>query len=248
MSGAPRTSHPPPLEEPPCRPPAPPGAARPPPSGRCCGTTPSCTRPTGASPGWPVTTTASSLGDFLRARGFLRDVEPSTAALRRPDARLGQNGSADPRVTDTGAVPIRIRRTHGTTLAALTSSRSSWFDLGVFAAGMGLLMLAPRTSWSRDGSHRDRLSPGQHPADRGHREVPDGPRQRRGRHRGRLRLLHPDVPAVHARGRTSHGHLVGRRAGHPAHLRQAPPGQGVQHRRRDHRRRRSPPWSSRRPR
>src|SRR6478735_6150466 len=27
-------------------------------------------------------------------------------------------------------------------LAALTSSRSSWFDLGVFAAGMGLLMLA----------------------------------------------------------------------------------------------------------
>ena len=60
----------------PCPPSARPRGARPPRSGRCCGTTPSCTPPTVASPGWPATSTGRSLGDFLGARGFLRDVEP----------------------------------------------------------------------------------------------------------------------------------------------------------------------------
>ena len=47
-------------------------------SGTCSGTTPSCTRPTGARPGWPATSTGKSLADFLAARQFLRDVQPHT--------------------------------------------------------------------------------------------------------------------------------------------------------------------------
>ena len=83
-------------------------------------------------------------------------------------------------------------------LAALLASRSSWFDLGVFAG----------RCWSWSSGPTFSVVAGRHPrcpawqllsdpADRGDREVPDGPRQRRGRHRGRLRLQHPDVPAVH---------------------------------------------------
>ena len=81
-----------------------PRAARRPPSGRCCGTTPSCTRPSGARPGWPATSTAhvarrrSSARAASCARSSPR-AEPAVAgprlATRRaqpPMADIGRSG------------------------------------------------------------------------------------------------------------------------------------------------------------
>ena len=121
-------------------------------------------------------------------------------------------------------------------LAALFTARSRWFDLGVFA---------PVWSWSArstfDGGpgrrHDVRGAAAQHPADRGDREVPDGPGQRRGRHRGRLRLEHPDVPAVHAGPARGAGDLVARACWSPRSPPTSGHGEDLQRRRRDRRRR-----------
>ena len=62
------------------------------PTGRCCGTTRSCTPPTAARPGSRATQHRASLADFLGARGFLKDVVPTSS--RRTGSRSGDGGSA----------------------------------------------------------------------------------------------------------------------------------------------------------
>ena len=201
----------------------------------------------------PTPTRCSAWTDSIRARRLPADGRGAPAVgarrARLVEERGAVSGTAVPSRSAGLAIPPREPRPRLDTGPAPHRRRTPDDDRANQAARLAQLAVRPGPVPARSRPARlvaarrlgRRLEgrpgrPARHPADPDRLPVPAGRRQPRRRHRGRVRLLRPDVPAVHARRARRAVRLVARRDGHAAHHGQAVVLEGVQHRRRHHRR------------
>ena len=160
------------------------------PCGRSSGTTPACTRLSAGRPGWRATTTGSRFRSSSGPGGSSAMSSPWEPPARRrgeDPPRGSKPPFGDPDCPIMVGLCTPIRRTHDPSPCCAVGIAQQLVRPGRVRAGSGLGVLRhfPGGLRRREAAG---ARPAQHPADRGHREVPDGARQRRRRHRGRVRL------------------------------------------------------------